>query len=124
MLTMAAGSGDTENPQRREDGHTSLRDAAWEAAQELYRDQNCRWFRISDLLPIYGFLCDFARGKPLDPRAERIAARSIQVLKSTVIRIERDARVELPPEWEDAKKSLSKAEETFLAITQPHLTFR
>jgi hypothetical protein len=121
---MAGRPGDAERLQRQELRRTTLRDAAWEAAQELYQDQNCRWFRISDLLPVYGFLCDFTRGKPLDPRAQRIAARSIQALKSAVIRVDRDARVELPPEWEEAKKALRRAEEIFLAITQPHLTFR
>jgi hypothetical protein len=121
---MAGPPGDAEELRRQRLRRASLPDAAWDAAQELYRDENCRWFRISDLLPVYGFLCDFARGKPADARAERIARKSLQALKLAAIRVERDARLEMPPEWEEAKRSLTQAEAIFLAITQPHPTFR
>ncbi len=94
-----------------------LQQEAWDAAIALYRTENCRYFRVSDILPIYGCLCDYSRGRPIDMRTRRLAERHLIVLCETADRVEADARGPLPEDWERAKAALARVLEVFDKIT-------
>lgn len=102
---------------REEPQATPLQEEAWAAAIALYRAENCRYFRVSDVLPVYGCLCDYARGLPIDMRTRRLAERHLIVLSDTARRIEEDARAPLPEDWDRAKADLARAIEVFNKIT-------
>jgi hypothetical protein len=94
-----------------------LQQEAWKAALDLYRDENCRYFRVADILPIYGCLCDYALGRGMDVRAQRVAERHLAVLTETARRVEVDAKSELPEAWSRVKQALAQAIQVFRKIT-------
>jgi hypothetical protein len=110
---------------RREEPTASpLQEEAWDAAIELYRAENCRYFRVSDILPIYGCLCDYARGVPIDMRTRRLAERHLLVLTATAERVEADVRGPMPEDWEQAKAALGRVIDVFGRITGGQLPAR
>jgi hypothetical protein len=84
---------------------------------DLYRDENCRYFRVADILPVYGCLCDYALGRGMDFRSRRLAERHLAVLTETARRVEADAKTALPESWQRAKQALAAAIEVFRQIT-------
>jgi len=110
--------------QRDEPKASPLQEEAWEAAIALYRAENCRYFRVSDVLPIYGCLCDYARGRPIDMRTRRLAERHLLVLRETAERVEEDVRGPLPEDWIKAKADLARVIEVFDKVTGGQLPAR
>jgi len=88
-------------------------DEAWQAAEELYRTEHARWFRTSDVLPVYGCLTDYAQGKRPDPRAKSLAAKHLAELERQARAIESQAIEQLPDEWQHAKAALQRARDIF-----------
>jgi hypothetical protein len=88
-------------------------DEAWQAATDLYRTENARWFATSDLLPVYGCLVDYSQGKRPDPRTKSLARKHLSELEMQARRIEREAVEALPDEWQTAKGALERARAVF-----------
>ena len=88
-------------------------DEAWEAATDLYRTENARWFTTSDVLPVYGCLTDYAQGKRPDPRGKSLARKHLIELEHQARRIEAEAIEDLPDDWRQAKAALQRARQVF-----------
>jgi len=88
-------------------------DEAWQAAEDLYRTENSRWFNTSDLLQVYSCLAGYGQGKRPDPRAKSLAAKHLAELERQARNIEAEAVEALPEEWERAKAALQRAREVF-----------
>jgi hypothetical protein len=117
-VTMLGSGRDQQCP--RDDslaGAQPLQQQAWQAAMDLYRDENCRFFRVADILPVYGCLCDYALGRGMDFRSRRLAERHLAVLTETARRVEADAVAALPDSWQRAKQALAAAIGVFSQIT-------
>jgi len=88
-------------------------DEAWQAAEDLYRTENARWFSTADILPVYSCLVDYAQGKRPDPRAKSLAGQHLGELEGQARRIEAEAKEPLPEDWQRAKAALARAREVF-----------
>jgi hypothetical protein len=118
IVTMLGPGRDQQYP--RDDGlggAQPLQQQAWQAAMDLYRDENCRYFRVADILPVYGCLCDYALGRGMDFRSRRLSERHLAVLTETARRVEADAKTALPESWQRAKQALAAAIEVFRQVT-------
>lgn len=95
-----------------------LRERARDAAEALSCDNSARWFSINDVFPVYNYLYDYYRGQQEDRRLRTIARDALGRLRQIARRLEANARVPLPPEWDEAKAALAEASDVFDIITR------